>query len=83
MEGVLRPYQQTGFRWLKTLESSGFGGISTIFGSLLAQYGFGGRFVRVSADNFLKHAPVQSLLEKADLSEHAVCRYIYAYGEKS
>lgn len=24
---VLRPYQQTGFRWLKTLESSGFGGI--------------------------------------------------------
>ena len=64
-------------------ESSGFGGISTIFGSLLAQYGFGGRFVRVSADNFLKHASVPSLLEKADLSEHAVCRYIYAYGEKS
>ena len=24
---VLRPYQQTGFRWLKTLESCGFGGI--------------------------------------------------------
>lgn len=27
MEEVLRPYQQTGFRWLKTLESYGFGGI--------------------------------------------------------
>ncbi len=63
-------------------ESSGFGGISTIFGSLLAQYGFNGRFVRVSADNFIRHASVKSLLEKADLSEHAVCRYIYAYGEK-
>lgn len=24
---VLRPYQRTGFRWLKTLEASGFGGI--------------------------------------------------------
>ena len=27
LRGVLRPYQKTGFRWLKTLESSGFGGI--------------------------------------------------------
>ncbi|MCI8817187.1 MAG: DEAD/DEAH box helicase family protein [Angelakisella sp.] len=27
LEDVLRPYQQTGFRWLKTLESYGFGGI--------------------------------------------------------
>lgn len=27
MDGVLRPYQRTGFRWLKTLESCGFGGI--------------------------------------------------------
>ncbi|MBR2047210.1 MAG: DEAD/DEAH box helicase [Oscillospiraceae bacterium] len=27
LEKVLRPYQQTGFRWLKTLESCGFGGI--------------------------------------------------------
>lgn len=27
LEGVLRPYQKTGFRWLKTLESCGFGGI--------------------------------------------------------
>ena len=25
--GILRPYQKTGFRWLKTLESCGFGGI--------------------------------------------------------
>ena len=64
-------------------ESSGYGGISTIFGSLLAQYGFTGRFVRVSADKFLKQASVPSLLEKAELSEHAVCRYIYAYGSKS
>ncbi|MBR2088103.1 MAG: 1-deoxy-D-xylulose-5-phosphate synthase, partial [Oscillospiraceae bacterium] len=37
-------------------ESSGYGGISTIFGSLLSQYGFGGRDVRVSADCFLKKA---------------------------
>ncbi|MGM9639851.1 MAG: SNF2 helicase associated domain-containing protein [Faecousia sp.] len=27
LEGVLRPYQKTGFQWLKTLESFGFGGI--------------------------------------------------------
>ncbi len=27
MDGVLRPYQKTGFRWLKTLESCSFGGI--------------------------------------------------------
>ena len=27
LQKVLRPYQQTGFRWLKTLESCGFGGI--------------------------------------------------------
>jgi superfamily II DNA or RNA helicase len=27
LEGVLRPYQRIGFQWLKTLESSGFGGI--------------------------------------------------------
>ena len=27
LESVLRPYQTTGFRWLKTLESCGFGGI--------------------------------------------------------
>ena len=64
-------------------ESSGYGGISTIFGSLLSQYGFGGRYVRVSADNFLKHASIPALLEKTDLSAHAVCRYIYAYGTKS
>lgn len=25
--GILRPYQKVGFQWLKTLESSGFGGI--------------------------------------------------------
>ncbi len=27
MENVLRPYQATGFRWLKTLERNGFGGL--------------------------------------------------------
>lgn len=27
LDSVLRPYQKTGFRWLKTLESCGFGGI--------------------------------------------------------
>ncbi len=27
MEQILRPYQETGFRWLKTLDSCGFGGI--------------------------------------------------------
>ena len=64
-------------------ESSGFGGISTIFGSLLSQYSFKGRYVRVSADCFLKQASVSALLEKAELSTHAVCRYVYAYGTKS
>ncbi|MDE5884317.1 MAG: 1-deoxy-D-xylulose-5-phosphate synthase [Oscillospiraceae bacterium] len=61
-------------------ESSGYGGISTIFGSLLAQYGFQGQFVRVSADCFLKQASVPVLLDKSDLSAQAVCRYIYTYG---
>ena len=64
-------------------ESSGYGGISTIFGALLSQYGYPGRYVRVSADCFLKQGSVKSLLEKAELSAHAVCRYIYAYGTKS
>ncbi len=27
LESILRPYQKTGFQWLKTLESCGFGGI--------------------------------------------------------
>lgn len=27
LEGILRPYQKTGFQWLKTLEGYGFGGI--------------------------------------------------------
>lgn len=27
LDSILRPYQKTGFRWLKTLESCGFGGI--------------------------------------------------------
>ena len=27
LHGSLRPYQETGFRWMKTLEHSGFGGI--------------------------------------------------------
>ena len=27
LEPILRPYQKTGFQWLKTLESAGFGGI--------------------------------------------------------
>lgn len=27
LEGVLRNYQKTGFRWLKTMEAAGFGGI--------------------------------------------------------
>ncbi len=63
-------------------ESSGYGGISTIFGSLLAQYEFKGRYVRVSADCFLKQASVPALLEKSELSAQAVCRYIYAYENK-
>ncbi|MDE6708562.1 MAG: 1-deoxy-D-xylulose-5-phosphate synthase, partial [Oscillospiraceae bacterium] len=64
-------------------ESSGYGGISTIFGSLLAQYGFQGQYVRISADSFLKHASVSALLEKSQLSAQAVCRYIYTYGSKN
>ena len=27
LRGSLRPYQETGYRWMKTLEHSGFGGI--------------------------------------------------------
>ncbi len=64
-------------------EGRGYGGISTIFGSLLAQYGFTGRFVRVSADGFQKQAAMPVQLDKAELSAPAVCRYIYAYGTKS
>jgi 1-deoxy-D-xylulose-5-phosphate synthase len=64
-------------------EGIGNGGISSLFGTLLAESGYKGRYVRIAADDFLKQAPVPSILDKLDLSEHAVCRYIYTYGHKS
>lgn len=64
-------------------EGMGNGGISTIFGSMLAEQGFGGRYVRVAAGDFVKHASIPSILDKLELSAQAVCRYIYEYGHKN
>ncbi len=64
-------------------EGMGNGGISAIFGSMLAELGFGGKYVRVAAADFVKHASIPSILDKLELSEHAVCRYIYEYGNKN
>jgi len=64
-------------------ESMENGGISSIFGTMLAEHGFGGRYMRVACTDFLRHASIPSLLERLKLSEHAVCRYIYEYGKKN
>ncbi len=64
-------------------ESMGNGGISTLFGSLLAESGYRGSYMRVACDSFVRHASTASILEKLELSEHAVCRYIYEYGKKN
>ena len=64
-------------------EGMGNGGISTLFGSMLAEHGFAGRYLRVSADHFVKHASIPSILDQLEMSEQAVCRYIYEYGNKN
>ncbi len=64
-------------------ESMGNGGISALFGSMLAENGYHGKYVRVACEDFLRHASVASILDKLELSEHAVCRYIYEYGKKN
>ncbi len=64
-------------------EGMGNGGISTLFGSMLAEHGFAGRYFRVSADHFVKHASIPSILDQLEMSEQAVCRYIYEYGNKN
>ena len=64
-------------------ESSGNGSIASLFGSLLPQYGFHGRYVQVTAEGFMKQGTMSSLLDKAGLSAQSVCRYIYVYGTKS
>lgn len=64
-------------------ESMKNGGIAEIFGAKLAESGFSGKYVNVAAEEFLKHASVPSILEKLELSDHAVCRYIYAYGHEN
>ncbi len=64
-------------------EGMGNGGISTLFGSMLAESGYTGSYIRISSDEFIKHASIPSILEKLNLSEHAICRYIYEYGHKN
>lgn len=59
------------------------GGISALFGSMLAENRFTGRYVRVACEDFLRHASISSILDKLELSEQAVCRYIYEYGKKN
>ena len=49
----------------------------------LAEHGFAGRYLRVSADHFVKHASIPSILDQLEMSEQAVCRYIYEYGNKN
>ncbi len=64
-------------------ESMGNGGISSLFGTMLTEHHFGGNYVRVTCGDFLRHASIPSILDKLNLSEHAVCRYIYEYGKKN
>ncbi len=61
-------------------EGMGNGGIAMLLGSMLAEQGFAGRYIRVAAAGFQKHASIPAIMEKLELSEHAVCRYIYEYG---
>ncbi len=64
-------------------EGMGNGGIAMILGTLLAEHDFRGKYIRVAAEGFQKHAAIPSILEKLQLSEQAVCRYIYEYGHKN
>ena len=58
-------------------------GVSALFGSLLAQSGFAGRYIPVALHGFVKQGSVPALLDQAELSAHAVCRYVYTYGSKT
>ncbi len=64
-------------------ESMGNGGISSLFGTMLAERGYSGTYLRVTCEEFLRQASIPSILERLELSEHAVCRYIYEYGKKN
>ncbi len=63
-------------------ESMSNGSISSILGSMLAENGYSGNYVRIACDEFIRHASIPSILERLNLSEQAVCRYIYEYGKK-
>ncbi len=64
-------------------EGNGSGGISMALGSMLAENGYTGKYIRVAAEGFQKHASIPSIMEKIGLSEQAVCRYIYEYGTQN
>jgi len=64
-------------------ESMENGGISSLFGTKLAENRFSGNYVRVACNDFIKQASINSALDKLNLSEQAVCRYIYEYGKKN
>lgn len=64
-------------------EGIGNGGIAMLLGSMLAEQGFTGKYIRVAAEGFQKHASIPSIMEKLELSEQAVCRYIYEYGSQN
>ncbi len=64
-------------------ESMGNGGVSALFGTALAESGFAGTYIRVTCDKFIRHASIPKILDEQELSEAAVCRYIYEYGKKN
>ncbi len=64
-------------------EGNGSGGISMVLGSMLAENGYTGQYIRVAAEGFQKHASIPSIMDKIGLSEQAVCRYIYEYGNQN
>ncbi len=59
------------------------GGISSIIGAKLVETEFQGKYMRIACDSFIKQASVSSALNHMNLSEQAVCRYIYEHGKEN
>ena len=57
-------------------EAAKNGGISAIFGGLLLDAGFAGRYARVAVDGFVKQAAVKSCLEKTGLSAEKMWEFV-------
>lgn len=57
-------------------ESSGFGGISELFGDMLIEDGYSGDYSRVTSHNFIRQASVASCLNSLGLNFEKMCEYV-------